>query len=99
VTVVAATNHSEQTDQARLRARLFDEVLEVGLPDESERVDMLQIHTGDRPAAESVMLPVNFEYRPERSRETTVSVDTPTTESASPTTSYSHPVYSKSSWV
>ncbi len=56
VTVVAATNRPDALDPALTRPGRFDLVIPVGLPDASERRDVLAVHTRDRPLAPEIDL-------------------------------------------
>lgn len=56
IIVVAATNRLEALDAALLRPGRFDRKIEVGLPDKSERYDILKLHSRNKPIAENVDL-------------------------------------------
>jgi len=56
VIVIAATNRPEVLDPAVTRAGRFDQRIHIGLPNYQERVDILKIHTKDKPLAEDVNL-------------------------------------------
>lgn len=56
VTVVAATNRLDLVDNALLRPGRFDKVVEIPLPDESARKQILQIHLKGKPLASGVDL-------------------------------------------
>ncbi len=54
VKVVAATNRVDLLDPALLRPGRFDRVIEIPLPDEDGRVEILKIHTGKMNLADDV---------------------------------------------
>src|SRR5512136_47347 len=54
VMVIAATNRPDIIDQALLRPGRFDRLIEIGLPDELARQEILKIHTAKKPLAEDV---------------------------------------------
>ncbi len=56
VVVLAATNRIDMVDPALLRARRFDKLLYVPLPDRAARLQILQIHTKGKPLREDVDL-------------------------------------------
>lgn len=56
VVVVAATNRKDMIDPALLRSGRFDFILDLPLPDEKTRLEILKIHTGGRPLASDVVL-------------------------------------------
>jgi transitional endoplasmic reticulum ATPase len=56
VVVVAATNRPDIIDAALLRPGRFDRLIEIGLPDEKARLDILKIHAAKKPLAEDVNL-------------------------------------------
>jgi transitional endoplasmic reticulum ATPase len=56
VVVIAATNRPDIIDPALLRPGRFDRVIEIGMPDQEARLDILKIHTAKRPLAEDVDL-------------------------------------------
>jgi len=56
VVVIAATNRPDIIDPALLRPGRFDRVIEIGMPDQEARLDILKIHTAERPLAEDVDL-------------------------------------------
>ena len=56
VVVLAATNRIDMVDPALLRARRFDKLLYVPLPDRAARLQILQIHTRGKPLKEDVDL-------------------------------------------
>ena len=56
VVIMAATNRPEILDQALVRPGRFDRQIQVVLPDEQGRLDILNIHTKKMPLDEDVML-------------------------------------------
>ncbi|MDF0591317.1 CDC48 family AAA ATPase [Candidatus Methanocrinis natronophilus] len=56
VVVVAATNRPDIIDPALLRPGRFDRMVEIGMPDQEARLEILKIHTKKRPLAEDVDL-------------------------------------------
>ncbi|MEA2046750.1 MAG: CDC48 family AAA ATPase [Euryarchaeota archaeon] len=56
VVVIAATNRPDIIDPALLRPGRFDRMIEIGMPDQEARQEILKIHTADRPLAEDVNL-------------------------------------------
>ena len=56
VVVIAATNRPDIIDPALLRPGRFDRVIEIGMPDQEARLEILKIHTAKRPLAEDVDL-------------------------------------------
>lgn len=56
VLVLAATNRRDMMDAALLRPGRFDRIIELGNPDQSERLSILQIHNRCRPLASDVNL-------------------------------------------
>jgi len=56
VVVIAATNRLDIIDSALLRPGRFDRMIEIGMPDQEGRLEILKIHTADRPLAEDVDL-------------------------------------------
>lgn len=56
VIVIAATNRPDIIDPALLRPGRFDRLIEIGPPDEEARLEILKIHTANRPLAEDVDL-------------------------------------------
>ena len=56
VVVIAATNRPDIIDPALLRPGRFDRMIEIGMPDQEARLDILKIHTAKRPLAEDVDL-------------------------------------------
>jgi transitional endoplasmic reticulum ATPase len=51
VVVVAATNRKDMIDPALLRSGRFDFILDLPIPDEQARLEILKIHTDGRPLA------------------------------------------------
>ncbi|MDI9616885.1 MAG: CDC48 family AAA ATPase [Methanothrix sp.] len=56
VIVIAATNRPDIIDPALLRPGRFDRMIEIGPPDEDSRLEILKIHTANRPLADDVDL-------------------------------------------
>jgi len=56
VMVIAATNRPDIIDAALLRPGRFDRLIEIGLPDEAARKEILKIHTAKKPLADDVNL-------------------------------------------
>ena len=56
VVVIGATNRVEAIDPALRRPGRFDREIEIGVPDRSGRVEILQIHTHNMPLADGVNL-------------------------------------------
>ena len=56
VVVIAATNRPDSIDPALRRGGRFDRELEIGIPDETSRLEILQIHTRGMPLDTSVNL-------------------------------------------
>jgi transitional endoplasmic reticulum ATPase len=56
VVVIAATNRPDIIDPALLRPGRFDRMVEIGMPDQEARLEILKIHTKKRPLAEDVDL-------------------------------------------
>ena len=54
VIVIAATNRPDIIDPALLRPGRFDRMIEIGLPDEKARQEILKIHMAKKPLAEDV---------------------------------------------
>ncbi|HXQ91968.1 MAG TPA: CDC48 family AAA ATPase [Nitrososphaerales archaeon] len=57
VVVIAATNRPNAIDPALRRPGRFDREIEIGVPDQQGRLEVLQIHTRGMPLAEDVDLP------------------------------------------
>ncbi|HNX40154.1 MAG TPA: CDC48 family AAA ATPase [Methanothrix sp.] len=56
VMVIAATNRPDIIDAALLRPGRFDRLIEIGLPDEAARKEILKIHTSKKPLSDDVNL-------------------------------------------
>jgi transitional endoplasmic reticulum ATPase len=56
VVVIAATNRPDIIDPALLRPGRFDRMVEIGMPNQEARLDILKIHTAKRPLAGDVDL-------------------------------------------
>ena len=56
VVVLAATNRPDIIDPALLRAGRFDIKIELPIPDEEARLEILKVHTGGKPLAKDVDL-------------------------------------------
>jgi transitional endoplasmic reticulum ATPase len=56
VVVIAATNRPDSIDPALRRPGRFDREIEIGIPDEEGRLEILNIHTRGMPVEESVNL-------------------------------------------
>jgi transitional endoplasmic reticulum ATPase len=56
VIVIAATNRPDIIDAALLRPGRFDRLIEIGMPDEKARLEILKIHAAKKPLAEDVNL-------------------------------------------
>ena len=56
VVVVAATNRPDILDPALMRAGRFDRAIEIGLPQEKERLEIIKVHTKRMPLAPDVSL-------------------------------------------
>jgi transitional endoplasmic reticulum ATPase len=56
VMVIAATNRPDIIDAALLRPGRFDRLIEIGLPDELARQEILKIHTAKKPLADDVKI-------------------------------------------
>ena len=54
VVAIAATNRIDMIDRALLRPGRFDRLVEVPLPDEAARLEILRIHMKDKPFTEDV---------------------------------------------
>ena len=57
VLVLAATNRVDAIDPALLRPGRFDRVVEMGPPDEADRLAILQVHSRGRPMSQDIDLP------------------------------------------
>jgi len=58
VVVIGATNRVDAIDAALRRPGRFDREIEIGVPGESDRIDIMKIHTRGMPLAEDVSLNV-----------------------------------------
>lgn len=58
VVVIGATNRVDAIDPALRRPGRFDREIEIGVPTESDRIEILKIHTRGMPLAEEVKLEV-----------------------------------------
>jgi transitional endoplasmic reticulum ATPase len=56
VIVIGATNRPDIVDEALLRPGRFDRLLEISLPDNEERKEILKIHTSKKPLDKTVSL-------------------------------------------
>ena len=56
VIVIAATNRPDIIDPALLRPGRFDRLIEIGLPDEKGRLEILKIHAAKKPLADDINL-------------------------------------------
>lgn len=56
VVVIGATNRPDSLDPALRRPGRFDREIEIGVPDQEERLEILEIHTRNMPLAEDVDL-------------------------------------------
>lgn len=56
ILVMAATNRLDMLDPALLRPGRFDRVVQVELPDQESRYQILKLHTGNKPLADDVDL-------------------------------------------
>jgi len=56
VVIIGATNRPDIVDPALLRAGRFDRIIEVGLPDDATRFNILKIHTKKMPLDKDVDL-------------------------------------------
>ena len=54
VLVLAATNRLDMLDPAVLRPGRFDEIVELGLPDEQARADIFEVHLRNKPIASGI---------------------------------------------
>lgn len=64
VIVMAATNRPDVLDPALLRPGRFDRRVHVELPDRKDRLDILKVHTRNKPLAEGVRLETVSERTP-----------------------------------
>lgn len=58
ILLVAATNRSDMLDPALMRPGRFDRIVKVDLPDKDGRLEIMKIHTKNKPLAEDVRLDV-----------------------------------------
>lgn len=56
VVIIGATNRPDSIDPALRRPGRFDREIEIGVPDEEERLEILEIHTRSMPLADDVDL-------------------------------------------
>ena len=56
IMVIAATNRMDTLDEALLREGRFDRRIEVGLPDQDQRLKILQVHAKNKPLSAQVSL-------------------------------------------
>ena len=56
IIVLAATNRPDTLDPALLREGRFDRCIEVGLPDQDQRLQILRVHARKKPLHEAVSL-------------------------------------------
>ncbi|MCX8196749.1 MAG: CDC48 family AAA ATPase [Candidatus Micrarchaeota archaeon] len=56
VVVIAATNRPELLDSALLRSGRFDRIIEIPVPDEKTRLEILKVHTKNMPLSKNVDL-------------------------------------------
>jgi len=56
VVVIAATNRPDMLDNALMRAGRFDRTIEIPLPNEEERMEILKVHTSKIPMDKNVKL-------------------------------------------
>ncbi len=54
IIIIAATNRPDILDPALLRPGRFDRQIQIGIPDVKERVDMLKVHSKNKPLAADV---------------------------------------------
>jgi transitional endoplasmic reticulum ATPase len=54
VFVIGATNRADLIDPAMLRPGRFDEIIELGLPDEDARQKILEVHLRNKPLGENI---------------------------------------------
>jgi len=58
ILLVAATNRADMLDPALMRPGRFDRIVKVDLPDKDGRLEILKIHTRNKPLAEDVRLDI-----------------------------------------
>lgn len=56
--VIGATNRVDMIDPALLRPGRFDRVVQVGLPDKAGRLQIMELHTRNKPLADDVQLDI-----------------------------------------
>jgi transitional endoplasmic reticulum ATPase len=56
VFVMGATNRADLIDPAMLRPGRFDEIIELGLPDEDARKQILAVHLRNKPLSENIQV-------------------------------------------
>ena len=56
ILVIGATNRPDMIDSALLRPGRFDRIVKVDLPDKEGRLEILKLHTKDKPLASNVDL-------------------------------------------
>ncbi len=56
ILIIGATNRVDMLDEALLRPGRFDRIVRVDLPEKEARMQILQIHTGNKPLASDVNL-------------------------------------------
>ncbi len=56
ILIIGATNRQDMLDEALLRPGRFDRILQVDLPNKEERIEILEIHTKNKPLASNVNL-------------------------------------------
>ncbi|HEY9753968.1 MAG TPA: CDC48 family AAA ATPase [Oculatellaceae cyanobacterium] len=56
VVVIAATNRQDMIDPALLRSGRFDQILELPIPNDNSRLEILKIHLRDRPLVDDLNL-------------------------------------------
>ena len=56
VVVIGATNREEAIDPALRRPGRFDREIEIGVPDRSDRIEILQVHVQNMPLADDINL-------------------------------------------
>lgn len=54
IIIIAATNRPDILDPALLRPGRFDRQIQIGIPDVKERVDMLKVHSKNKPLAADI---------------------------------------------
>ncbi|UCE14340.1 MAG: CDC48 family AAA ATPase [Candidatus Heimdallarchaeota archaeon] len=56
IIVIAASNHPHVLDNALLRPGRFERIIELPLPDEKARKEILRVHTKDKPLSQEISL-------------------------------------------